>query len=35
VRDGIIAAIASLLIGLALGWWIGRRRGRNPPTAPA
>ncbi len=35
VRDGIIAAIASLLIGLALGWWIGRRRSRNPPTAPA
>ena len=34
-RDGIIAAIASLLIGLALGWWIGRRRGRNAPTAPA
>jgi len=35
VRDGIIAAIASLLIGLAIGWWIGRRRGRNAPTAPA
>ena len=35
VRDGIIAAIASLLVGLALGWWIGRRRGRNAPAAPA
>ena len=35
VLDGIMAAIASLLIGLALGWWIGRRRGRNAPAAPA
>jgi ketosteroid isomerase-like protein len=35
MRNGIIAAIASLLIGLALGWWIGRRRGRNAPTAAA
>lgn len=26
VRDGIIAAVAALLAGLALGWWIGRRR---------
>jgi len=35
VHDGIIAAIASLVVGLVLGWWIGRRRGRNTPTAPA
>ena len=35
VHDGIIAAIASLIVGLALGWWIGRRRGRNVPAAPA
>jgi ketosteroid isomerase-like protein len=35
MRNGIIAAIASLLIGVALGWWIGRRRGRNAPTAAA
>jgi ketosteroid isomerase-like protein len=35
VRDGIIAAIASLLVGLALGWWFGRRRGRGMPAAPA
>ena len=35
VHDGIIAAIASLVVGLALGWWIGRRRGRNVPAVPA
>jgi ketosteroid isomerase-like protein len=35
VHDGIIAAIASLIVGLALGWWIGRRRGPNAPAAPA
>ena len=29
VRDAIIGAIASLIVGLALGWWIGRR-GRAP-----
>jgi ketosteroid isomerase-like protein len=33
IRDGIIAAIASLVVGLALGWWLGRRRGRGAPTA--
>jgi ketosteroid isomerase-like protein len=35
VHDGIIVAIASLIVGLALGWWIGRRRGRNVPATPA
>src|SRR5205814_4629922 len=34
-RDGIIGAIASLLVGLALGWWIGRMRGRDVPAAAA
>jgi hypothetical protein len=33
VRDGIIAAIACLLVGLTLGWWIGRRRARTVPAA--
>ena len=33
-RYGIIAAIASLLVGLGLGWWIGRRRGRTAATQP-
>jgi hypothetical protein len=33
VRDGSIAAIACLLVGLALGWWIGRRRSRVVPAA--
>jgi hypothetical protein len=32
IRDGIIAAIAALLVGVALGWWIGRRRARNVPA---
>jgi ketosteroid isomerase-like protein len=35
IHDGVIAAIVSLAIGLALGWWIGRRRGRNASAAPA
>lgn len=26
IRDAIIAAAASLLVGLWLGWWIGRRK---------
>ena len=34
-RDGIIGVIASLLVGLALGWWIGRRRGRDVAAAAA
>ena len=35
VRNGIIAAIASLVIGLVIGWWIGRRRGRVAPATKA
>jgi len=35
VRYGIIAAIASLLVGLGVGWWVGRRRGRSAPAAQA
>ncbi len=35
IRDGIIAAIACLLVGLAIGWWLGRRRGDNAPAAKA
>ena len=26
VRDGIIAAVVALALGLLLGWWLGRRR---------
>ena len=26
IRDGVIAAILSLLIGLTGGWWLGRKR---------
>ncbi len=33
VRDGVIGAIASLIVGLALGWWIGRRRGGTARAA--
>ncbi len=28
IRDGIIAALATLLIGLAVGWWLGHRGSR-------
>ena len=35
VRDGIIAATASLVVGLLTGWWIGRRRGRIAPATKA
>ena len=31
-RYGIIAALVSLAVGLALGWWLGRRSGRNGPA---
>ena len=33
VRYGVIAGVASLLAGLGLGWWLGRRRGRGAPAA--
>src|SRR5262249_50450017 len=26
IRDGVIGGVASLVVGLALGWWLGRRR---------
>ena len=35
VRDGIIAAITALLVGLALGWWLGRRGRSHPPAERA
>jgi ketosteroid isomerase-like protein len=35
VRDGIFAAIASLVIGLVIGWWFGRRRSRVAPATKA
>jgi ketosteroid isomerase-like protein len=33
VRDGIIGGVASLVAGLALGWWLRRRRAREPAVA--
>jgi ketosteroid isomerase-like protein len=33
VRDAIIGAIASLVVGLGLGWWIGRRGRRTASAA--
>ncbi len=33
VRDGVIGAIASLIVGLGFGWWIGRRRGGTARAA--
>ncbi len=35
VHYGIIGAIASLIVGLGLGWWIGRRRGGTAGAAQA
>jgi ketosteroid isomerase-like protein len=35
VRDGIIGGVASLVAGLALGWWLGRRKAREPAVAPS
>jgi ketosteroid isomerase-like protein len=35
IRNGAIAAVAALLAGLALGWWFGRRRGRDGTAARA
>ena len=34
IRDGIIGALVSLLIGLAVGWWLGRRRSRVAAAHP-
>ncbi len=33
IRDAIIGGIVSLIVGLALGWWIGRRREGTARTA--
>lgn len=33
VRDGIIGAVLALLVGILVGWWIGRRRGSVPAAA--
>ena len=34
MRDAIIGGVVSLIVGLALGWWIGRRRGGTARAAP-
>ena len=34
IRDGIIAAIIALLIGSAVGWWLGRKRSRAAAAQP-
>ena len=28
IRDGVIGALAALVVGLAIGWLLGRRRAR-------
>jgi len=33
IRDGVIAAFVALLVGLALGWWMGSRRARVASVA--
>ncbi len=33
MRDAIIGGVVSLIVGLGLGWWIGRRRGGTARTA--
>ena len=33
LRDGVIAAVVSLVIGLLVGWWLGRRRAGGAPPA--
>jgi ketosteroid isomerase-like protein len=35
IRNGVIAAVAALVAGLALGWWLGRRRGQDGTAARA
>ena len=32
IRDGIVGACVALLVGLAVGWWIARRRFRDMPV---
>lgn len=33
IRDGIVGGVVALLAGLAIGWWLGRRRGAARATA--
>lgn len=33
IRDGIAGGVVALLAGLAIGWWLGRRRGAARATA--
>jgi len=33
IRDGIIGAVIALIVGVALGWWIGSRRRRAATAA--
>ena len=33
IRNGIVGAVLCLLVGLLVGWWIGRRRGGAPAAA--
>jgi len=35
VREGIIGAVVCLVVGLLLGWWIGRRRRLEPAPVAA
>jgi ketosteroid isomerase-like protein len=35
IRDGVIGACVALLVGLALGWWLGSRRARGAAPGAA